>query len=189
MEAWDRAIFALLHTTLRNPVLDILMPLVADPWSWVVPLAALWLFFLAKRGAKPAVLLLGACLVLVTVADGSATALKAIFLRPRPTTTFAEASLLSDRPASSSFPSNHATNAFALASLLAVWHRKLAFPFFAVAVLVGYSRVYTADHFPSDVVAGGLLGTALGLAAGQATRKLERRWLGWPKAQHHDRPP
>ena len=62
-----------------------------------------------------------------------------------------------------SFPSGHATMAFAVAVLLALWYPRWAGAFLGLAVLVGLSRVVLGSHFPSDVVAGALLGGGVAL--------------------------
>ena len=64
-------------------------------------------------------------------------------------------------PVSRSFPSGHAAAAFAFAT--GVGHESLAaaVPLRALAVLVAYSRVHTGVHYPADVLAGAVMGTAL----------------------------
>lgn len=59
-----------------------------------------------------------------------------------------------------SFPSGHTTTAFATFSLLAFATRNklVQLFFFAVAVVVGYSRIYLGAHFAEDVLAGAALG-------------------------------
>jgi membrane-associated phospholipid phosphatase len=61
-----------------------------------------------------------------------------------------------------SFPSGHTTGAFALATLLTLRYPKpeVYIPAFAWAGLVGYGRVYFGLHYPSDVLAGALIGAA-----------------------------
>lgn len=57
-----------------------------------------------------------------------------------------------------SFPSGHATAAFALAALLAAFYPRWRWLFVAVAASVCLARVQLDRHFPSDVLAGGVLG-------------------------------
>ena len=72
-----------------------------------------------------------------------------------------------DRPhtlgSSYSFPSGHATTVFAVAAVLARAYPPVGPLFAAVALFGGLARVYFRDHFLIDVVAGGLLGAAIGL--------------------------
>src|SRR5207237_10936468 len=62
------------------------------------------------------------------------------------------------RPITSSFPSGHATAGFCAATLLG------GGPWYAAAAAVATTRVYVRLHYASDVVAGAVLGLALGLA-------------------------
>lgn len=61
-----------------------------------------------------------------------------------------------------SFPSGHTTSIFALATMLVLHVKKKRYAclFLVVAILVAYSRVYNGCHFPADVIAGAILGTA-----------------------------
>ena len=59
-----------------------------------------------------------------------------------------------------SFPSGHTVTVFALASALALIWRPLAWPGFALALLVGLSRIMVGAHWPSDVLAAAWLGIA-----------------------------
>ncbi len=65
-----------------------------------------------------------------------------------------------------SFPSGHTTGAFALFSTLTLIAGKkrprLGLPFALLAILTGLSRVFLVQHFLVDVLAGGLLGLAIG---------------------------
>ena len=66
-----------------------------------------------------------------------------------------------------SFPSGHTSTAFTTALLLSfIIRRKFAVYFFPViAFLVGYSRVYLAQHFVTDVLAGSIIGIISSYAA------------------------
>jgi membrane-associated phospholipid phosphatase len=78
------------------------------------------------------------------------------------------------RPRTSAFPSGHATTAFTAATLLSDGTR--AGPaYFGLAALAASSRAYTRMHHTSDVLAGALLGLAMGQIAKRALAALERR--------------
>ena len=64
-----------------------------------------------------------------------------------------------------SFPSGHATGAFAVATVFAgvySGHRWVPWVAYGTAGLIGVSRVALSRHFPTDVVAGALLGNSMG---------------------------
>jgi len=56
-----------------------------------------------------------------------------------------------------SFPSNHACACFAITLIVYLVHSKAGWWCLALSVFVSISRVYTGVHFPSDVLAGGLV--------------------------------
>lgn len=78
-----------------------------------------------------------------------------------------------DMPSSTSFPSGHSAAAFAFATGVGRILPPEAAALRALAALVAYSRVHTGVHYPGDVVAGSLLGTAL---AQLTTDALARRF-------------
>ena len=60
------------------------------------------------------------------------------------------------------FPSNHASNTFAAATLMSLCFRNTTLLAFALALLVCYSRVYLKVHYPSDVLGGAIYGSLIG---------------------------
>jgi len=78
-------------------------------------------------------------------------------------------------PHDPSMPSGHAMNAFAGAVLLGAVVPRARGPLLGLAALIGLSRVYLGVHFPSDVLAGALLGSGIGAAAAWLLRRAERR--------------
>lgn len=62
-----------------------------------------------------------------------------------------------------SFPSGHATTAFAVAVAFGALFPRLRWPLIAVAVLVAATRVVLGSHYPSDVIAGAVVGSAFAL--------------------------
>ena len=110
----------------------------------------------------------------VLVGAAASGLLKELFDRLRPAfadPTFAAAVTT---PATPSFPSGHATTAFAAAAAVGALHPRLRWPLFALAALVGLSRVYLGVHYGLDVLAGAALGTAIGLGAVWTARRLPR---------------
>jgi membrane-associated phospholipid phosphatase len=57
-----------------------------------------------------------------------------------------------------SFPSGHTATLFAAAASIALLAPRWRVPAFAVAALIGFGRIATLDHYPSDVIAGAWVG-------------------------------
>ena len=64
-----------------------------------------------------------------------------------------------------SFPSGHTSGAFLMATATGWIFPALLVPLYLWAALVGTSRVFLGVHFPSDIAAGALMGTSIGLLA------------------------
>jgi membrane-associated phospholipid phosphatase len=92
---------------------------------------------------------------------------KPVFARRRPRRSTVIAGRNTRMPTSGSFPSGHTASAFAFAAAVTADLPRLAFPLYALATAVGYSRVHTGVHYPSEVMAG----TVLGLTIGTVVRK------------------
>jgi membrane-associated phospholipid phosphatase len=98
--------------------------------------------------------------VLGPVAIGLNFAVKLAVRRPRPVLDGLPP--LGGAPSSLSFPSAHATSSFACATAMTRIAPEAAF-LFILAAGIALCRPYLGMHYPSDVVAGAVLGTALGL--------------------------
>lgn len=106
----------------------------------------------------------------VAVAHGASIGVKRVVRRPRPAHPAVQ--VLVGTPSTLSFPSAHATSTTAAAVLFgALLHRPL------VALLVppmALSRLVLGVHYPSDVVAGSLLGAAVAAAARRVSNRGSR---------------
>jgi hypothetical protein len=82
----------------------------------------------------------------------------------------------------SSFPSNHATQAFAVASVIAGHYesRWVDAAAYGLATLVGAARIYDDAHWLSDVAAGAAIGTATGRFIVRTNKRERARWTVMP---------
>ena len=107
------------------------------------------------------------------IASGIITPIVATFVgRERPT---AEQGAYSFHPFEGrSFPSGHATQAFAVASVIATSYDQawVKVASYGVATLVAYERVRRGKHFPTDVVVGAVIGTSVGRSVVHFNRRL-----------------
>ncbi len=122
------------------------------------------LFLPAAYGGEVARATVRICFVSLAANQTAATALKWITNRPRPHGTQSRGD--------SSFPSGHAAAAVGAAWILAARHRRLAPWVWLVAVWISSSRVFLERHYPSDVLAGALLGVLFAALALRLGRQL-----------------
>ena len=91
--------------------------------------------------------------------------LKNLISRPRPCHVDETFELLVKRPSSSSFPSTHSSWAFGGATAIFMKFRKAGIASFVVATLIAFSRMYMFLHYPTDILAGMIMGIVFGIAA------------------------
>lgn len=115
---------------------------------------------------------LGTALLASSVATTAAvnTAAKYVFKRQRPYEIDKSITTVVPRPKSYSYPSGHTSAAYAAARVISKLAPELTSEAYDIAKQVALSRVYGGVHFPSDVVAGALLGTTVGDVAVRATK-------------------
>jgi len=92
--------------------------------------------------------------------------LKALVRRSRPSFRVTQARIVGLRALGRSFPSGHTSQAFFTATLLVPYfHASLwmVLMLYGVALLVAITRMYVGAHYPRDVLAGAILGSAWGL--------------------------
>jgi undecaprenyl-diphosphatase len=139
--------------------------------SWIGSYGAVWLAIalaIAVTRRRPAVFLI--VLVAYLAADLLASAGKEIVARHRPFET-----QLGPRSSTHSFPSGHAATSFACATVLSAYAPRYRVPFFALATLIALSRIYNGMHYPTDVLAGAVLGVLTALLLLARVRRRSRR--------------
>ena len=163
--------FSFLYAIPRTAVLDsffLAVTNIAGSYGqlWVIVAAALLIF---KKARKAGVALLLAYAMVFLVGQYG---LKNLISRPRPCQIDLDFALLVDRPSSSSFPSTHSAWAFGAATAIFMRHKKLGAAAIIAAALIAVSRMYLFLHFPTDVLAGIVLGIALGALAHWITGRI-----------------
>jgi undecaprenyl-diphosphatase len=104
-----------------------------------------------------------AAIVTLTLTSGAVSLLKALTSRVRPCNAMTWCHTLPiDVPVDPSFPSGHAAGSFAFAVFVSLLERRAAIFLLPLASLIALSRVALGVHYPTDVLAGSLLGVAMG---------------------------
>jgi len=171
----DKAVFYFFNRTLANPVLDVVMPFITTEKYWTLPIAVIWLGLLFFGGKKGRVTALIAAVILLFTDQIVNAVIKPLVGRERPCFVLEHVRLLIHQPHSRSFPSSHAANISAMATLFAVRYRKYAGLCVAIALLVSISRMSVGVHYPSDVAAGALAGFGFAMGILWLYRRLEER--------------
>jgi undecaprenyl-diphosphatase len=135
-------------------------------------LVAILPFAIRAATRTPALWLLAA----IVVNSALVSSLKALFGRVRPCDALAWcAPIAVSSPGGWSFPSGHSAGSFVFASFIAARAPKYAPLALAWALVVGWSRCVLGVHYPSDVLAGALLGTAVGFGFARVSARREER--------------
>ena len=169
LREWDEAGFRLINGSLRNRFFDLLMPFVSNKWYFALPVAVLLIYVLLFRPKRDRIIVVSVIAVIL-LTDGTSQLLKDLFQRTRPFHPLRDTTRL----VSFSFPSNHASNMFALATFLSYNYSRAGLLCFPAAALVGYSRIYVGSHYPFDVLGGALWGVLIGLLGAAAVQRLMR---------------
>ncbi|MEY2466663.1 MAG: hypothetical protein QOD03_1184 [Verrucomicrobiota bacterium] len=213
LQTLDVALFRFINETLSNPVFDKVMPFVSGKGSlgfFVVFAAAMAIFLLWKCQARGRLCALMLALILWPGDSFVYNTIKHGVARPRPFLTLKNVNLpASKKPKASpaevmgntegdmqrpesragynSMPSSHAANWFAATMILLVYYRRTLRVMLPVACVVAFSRIYNGVHYPSDVLAGAIIGAGYAAAAMWALNALWQcagcKWfpLWWEK--------
>lgn len=166
---------AILHgiQALHAPALDVAMSMLSLASSYAFIWLVIAVALLARKTTRQAG---AAAVVSIALAEIVVAFLKSIFLRPRPFMVDSSVVLIIDPPGDWSFPSGHAAVACACAVAIAMslgarrW--RIWLPIAALAALMAFSRLYLFVHWPTDVLAGAVLGAFIGALVALAARRL-----------------
>ena len=121
--------------------------------GFIILLITTVLFLYKKRNHKQ----LPYLWISIALALAITAIIKYTILRPRP---LVDQLVHKDSP---SFPSGHTTAAFSTLAIIYITFPSIKYIWLVFALLVAISRIYTGVHFPTDVIAGALIGHATGV--------------------------
>ncbi len=145
-----------LHSLAGDLVMPFISALGSGGFIWICAIAA---FLYTERYRMTGISM--AISLLMGLVVGSAL-LKPLFGRARPFAKKPGINLIVRAPRDSSFPSGHTLTSFAAATSLFLAERELGSAALVLAALIAFSRIYLYVHYPSDVLAGAVLGMGLG---------------------------
>lgn len=156
----ELAILDFIQSNLRCGIMDSVMTFITGLGdSGKIWIACTILLLLIPKTRK-AGLAMGIALALEIVCCN--VILKPFVARIRPCDVNTAVQLLIERPLDYSFPSGHTASSFAAASALYFGRKKLWIPAAVLAGLIAFSRLYLYVHYPTDVLAGALIGIMMG---------------------------
>lgn len=158
---------------LHNPILDSIMTVITTAGNagifWILVGIVLLFFKKYRRIGIQTILAMA-----ITYMIGNLI-LKNLIHRDRPCWIDPSISLLVKSPSDYSFPSGHSMNGFAAAVTLLYNDRRLGIPAMIFASIIAFSRLYHFVHFPTDVFAGILIGSAVAVIVCFSFHKVEEK--------------
>lgn len=174
-ENFDLPILDWIAGNLRSSALDILIPIISLAAEYGILFMLLSAIFLCVPKTRRVGVYTAIALALGTILCN--VILKPIVHRPRPGDYQLEhfgivIDLLVKRPTDFSFPSGHTIAAFEFAIAAMYANKKIGIPFLVLAFLVGFARMYLYVHYPTDVIAAGVLGVLMGCTGAYLGEKI-----------------
>lgn len=152
----DNSILVLIKNSMHSVILDKIMVIITSLGNggviWILIAAVL---IINKKYRNVGFIAIGALILATVLGEGI---LKHLVQRVRPSADIPAVNLLIAKPLSYSFPSGHTASSFAVAGVLAKYLKKYSLGFLGLASLIAFSRLYLYVHYPTDVVAGIILG-------------------------------
>ncbi len=174
INGFDSIVMAFVQNHFHNAVTDRIFPFLTYLGEaglvWII---ASLLFLILKKTRRQGAFAL--CAIAAGFLLGEIL-LENIVCRERPFQAFPNyISLLISPPSGFSFPSGHTCASFAAATVFFCHSKKWGIPALVLACLIAFSRVFLFVHWPTDVLAGAVLGIACGLLTVFLSKRLEKQ--------------
>lgn len=135
-----------------NPIMKFFTDIGKEGLIWILIGIVMLIFKKTRRGGFMVFFASFINLIVVEI-------IKHIVKEPRPWQTLPNLHMIITPPTSYSFPSGHTAASFAAAFAIAYFARKWGLWAFILAALISISRIYLLAHYPTDVIAGAIVGT------------------------------
>ncbi len=207
LQTLDMRLFDFINQSLANPFFDWLMPILSGgngvKTGFLVLAVAVGVALLCFGNRRARLCALFLALIVPTNDGLICNTIKHAVARPRPFVMLPEARVfghvrkdyvppepdqkvmdMAARRGLTSMPSSHAANMFAATMALFLFYRRSLWIMLPLAIGVAFSRVYNGVHYPSDVLAGAIIGAGYAVAAAIAIESawqfFGKKWIpGW----------
>ena len=155
----DKQMMVFLNKTISNSIFDFMMPIITNQ-NFLVFSGLTLIGYLAYYGGKRGRITIAVLLLAAGFSDAICfQIIKPWVGRIRPSHEFYEfINLLVSKGGKYSFPSNHAANSFAFATVLSYFYDKNRTFLYIMASTIAFSRVYVGVHYPLDIFFGSIIG-------------------------------
>lgn len=170
---FELGILNFIQDKISGPVFDKIMPIVSlfgDKGIFWIALTVLLLLF---RKTRPLGLSMAIALSLGFIFGNMV--IKNLVGRTRPYEYNSEIRLLVNKLSDYSFPSGHSLASFEAATCIFIRYKKWGVAALLLAAAIAFSRLYLYVHFPSDVLAGTVLGIIFAVTGSLIVNKIYKK--------------
>ncbi|GKU26542.1 phosphatase PAP2 family protein [Clostridium folliculivorans] len=157
INVFDNYILLSVKRYLQNKYFDRIMTLITSMGN----LGAIWVIIALVLILDKDYIVVGDTVILTLIISTivGEGLVKHLVRRIRPCNFYKNINMLIARPDSYSFPSGHTLSSFAVAEVLSTYFSEYKLLFIGIAFLIALSRIYLFVHYPTDVIAGIIIGT------------------------------